>query len=193
MPPNTDLIEALDSMSASFILRAGKASSTERSDAVAKWRQTLMSRHRRFGGRSCGGNGSQKIRRRVTIVPATTQVVSAHTSPNKHKKDTYEMRSSSPAAIGRQVRKNKRVSLSRPAKCTAHVVAQQAAPRAAILTAAGYSFSTGYVQASATTVQLYSCTTVPYSYIFSDAKRQSDTAAAVGQYHHAWTGTEWDR
>jgi hypothetical protein len=42
MPPNTDLIEALDSMSASFILRAGKASSTERSDAVAKWRQTLM-------------------------------------------------------------------------------------------------------------------------------------------------------
>jgi hypothetical protein len=116
MPPNTDLIEALDSMSASFILRAGKASSTERSDAVAKWRQTLMSRHRRFGGRSCGGNGSQKIRRRVTIVPATTQVVSAHTSPNKHKKDTYEMRSSSPAAIGRQVRKNKRVSWSRPAK-----------------------------------------------------------------------------
>jgi hypothetical protein len=42
MPPNTDLIEALDSMSASFILRAGKASSTERSDAVAKGRQTLM-------------------------------------------------------------------------------------------------------------------------------------------------------
>ena len=39
--------------------------------------------------------------------------------------------------------------------CTAHVVAQQAAPRAAILAAAGYSFSTGYVTRMHTTVQQY--------------------------------------
>jgi hypothetical protein len=104
-----------------------------------------------------------------------------------------------PVAPGRPLRGAAWHSQQQPAvvqlysTCTAHVVAQQAAPRAAILAAAGYSFSTGYVQASATTVQLYSCTTVPYSYTFSDAQRQSDTAAAVGQYHHAWTGTEWDR
>jgi hypothetical protein len=56
-----------------------------------------------------------------------------------------------PVAPGRPLRGAAWHSQQQPAvvqlysTCTAHVVAQQAAPRAAILAAAGYSFSTGYV------------------------------------------------
>jgi hypothetical protein len=66
-----------------------------------------------------------------------------------------------PVAPGRPLRGAAWRSQQQPAvvqlysTCTAHVVAQQAAPRAAILAAAGYSFGTGYVTRMHTTVQQY--------------------------------------
>jgi hypothetical protein len=76
--------------------------------------------------------------------------------------------------------------------CTAHVVAQQAAPRAAILAAAGYSFSTGYagICFDSTAVQLYDCTVLVHFFRRAASVRY---CGCCPQYHHAWTGTEWDR